>query len=224
MQLADSIHDLLGVLDAPGTAESLIDAAQTITLCARHQKTIIDEVLTFSKLDSNLLVLSLERAQIPSIIRIALKMFEIELENARIEASIKIDQSYHDLAIDYVLVDPSRLLQIIINFLTNSIKFTRDSSTRKITINLAASTTKPTAKEFGIDFLPPRKEAREEIDLAHESTQTVLQSEEPMERNIYIYIGVEDTGRGLTTDETKHLFQRFAQGECTDLLEVSTTD
>lgn len=30
---------------------------------------------------------------------------------------------------------------------------------------------------------------------------------------VYIYIGVEDTGRGLTEDECKVLFQRFAQGK-----------
>lgn len=30
---------------------------------------------------------------------------------------------------------------------------------------------------------------------------------------VYIYIGVEDTGRGLTEDECKVLFQRFAQGQ-----------
>lgn len=32
---------------------------------------------------------------------------------------------------------------------------------------------------------------------------------------VYIYIGVEDTGRGLTEDECKVLFQRFAQGKLT---------
>lgn len=30
---------------------------------------------------------------------------------------------------------------------------------------------------------------------------------------VYIYVGVEDTGRGLTEDECKVLFQRFAQGK-----------
>lgn len=35
-----------------------IDAAETIQLCAQHQKGIVDDILTISKLDSNLLVIS----------------------------------------------------------------------------------------------------------------------------------------------------------------------
>jgi signal transduction histidine kinase len=100
--------------DSEDHTESLKDAAQTITLCATHQKAIIDEVLTFSKLDSNLLVLNLENAQIPSIIQTALKMFEMEIERAKIKASMTIEQSYIDLSLDHVLVDPGRVLQVVI--------------------------------------------------------------------------------------------------------------
>jgi signal transduction histidine kinase len=35
-----------------------IDAAETIQLCAQHQKGIVDDILTISKLDSNLLLIS----------------------------------------------------------------------------------------------------------------------------------------------------------------------
>ena len=43
----------------------------------------------------------------------ALKMFEKEIEHAKIVANMEIDQSYMDLALNYVLVDPSRLLQVV---------------------------------------------------------------------------------------------------------------
>jgi len=35
--------------------DGYVDAAQTIVLCAQHQKRIIDDILTLSKLDSDLL-------------------------------------------------------------------------------------------------------------------------------------------------------------------------
>lgn len=35
-----------------------IDAAETIQLCAQHQKNIVDDILTISKLDSNLLMIA----------------------------------------------------------------------------------------------------------------------------------------------------------------------
>ena len=43
----------------------------------------------------------------------ALKMFEAEIEHAKIVANMEIDQSYVNLGLDYVLVDPSRLLQVV---------------------------------------------------------------------------------------------------------------
>jgi len=209
LQLADGIMSLIGDTSAPDTTEPLKDSAQTITLCARHMKTIIDEVLTFSKLDSNLLVLSLERARVPTIMETALKMFEKEIEHAKIVANMEIDQSYVNLGLNYVLVDPSRLLQVIINFLSNSIKFTKFETERRITLKLAASVTKPTEKDFGIAFLSPRKDLTKDTSMP--TTPTLAVPEFGLGDEVYIYVGVEDTGRGLTEDECKVLFQRFAQ-------------
>ncbi|KAI4842173.1 hypothetical protein E4T44_07466 [Aureobasidium sp. EXF-8845] len=211
LQLADGIMSLVDDTSASETTEPLKDSAQTITLCARHMKTIIvDEVLTFSKLDSNLLVLSLERARVPTIMETALKMFEKEIEHAKIVANMEIDQSYVNLGLNYVLVDPSRLLQVIINFLSNSIKFTKFEKERRITLKLAASVTKPTEKDFGIAFLSPRKDLTKDTSMP--TTPTLAVPEFGLGDEVYIYVGVEDTGRGLTEDECKVLFQRFAQG------------
>ena len=63
LQCADEISTLLGdfrssgseSIDAGIVADS-IDAAQTIALCAQHQKRIVDDVLTLSKLDSAMLM------------------------------------------------------------------------------------------------------------------------------------------------------------------------
>ncbi|KAH0345903.1 histidine kinase, partial [Aureobasidium melanogenum] len=186
LQLADGIMSLLETSPAADTIESLKDSAQTITLCARHMKTIIDEVLTFSKLDSNLLVLNLERAQVPTIIETALKMFEKEIEHANIVANMEI-----------------------INFFSNSIKFTKFERARRITVKLAASVTKPTEEDFGIAFLSPRKDITKSSSMP--TTPATAEPDIKLGDEVYIYIGVEDTGRGLTEDECKVLFQRFAQ-------------
>ncbi len=49
---AQSDQNLTEILD------SSIDAAQTIALCAQHQKRIVDDILTLSKLDSALLIVT----------------------------------------------------------------------------------------------------------------------------------------------------------------------
>ncbi len=58
--IANSIIEFRAPRDDPTAAyrellESNLDAAQTIVLCAQHQKRIIDDVLTLSKLNSALL-------------------------------------------------------------------------------------------------------------------------------------------------------------------------
>lgn len=63
LQCADEISTILGDFRTSGAHEILprvvsdsIDAAQTIALCAQHQKRIVDDVLTLSKLDSAMLM------------------------------------------------------------------------------------------------------------------------------------------------------------------------
>ena len=92
------------------TIDAIIDAAQTITLCAQHQKCIVDDILTLSKLDSSLLVITPDRVQPPVLIEKALKMYDAELDRTQIEASLEVHKSYDDAQLDLVMLDPSRLL------------------------------------------------------------------------------------------------------------------
>lgn len=64
MLSADGIANSIIEYQSPGAKtaaktqellENNLDAAQTIVLCAQHQKRIIDDVLTLSKLNSSLL-------------------------------------------------------------------------------------------------------------------------------------------------------------------------
>jgi len=97
---------------SPETADEIVDAAQTIILCAQHQKRIVDDILTLSKLDASLLVISPDRVQPPNLVKKALEMYKSELAHACIDASLCIEQSYEDLNLDWVVLDSSRLLQV----------------------------------------------------------------------------------------------------------------
>ncbi|KAI4764447.1 hypothetical protein E4T52_03328 [Aureobasidium sp. EXF-3400] len=178
----------------------LLDTAQTITLCAKHQKNIIDEVLTFSKLDSKLLVLAPEAVQPLKIISDVLRMNKPELAQADIQGSLDIESSFKDLNIDYVTLDPGRVSQVIINFINNAIKFTRTCNVRKIKLSLSASQTRPTAKSCNVTLIEPRDKSRY-LPTAEANT----------EAEVFLTFSVQDTGCGLTPAEIKNLFQRFSQ-------------
>lgn len=146
-------------------------------------------------------MISPDKVQAPALIRKALKMYEAEIERAGIEATLCIEPTYEALNVDWVILDPSRLLQIMINLLTNSIKFTQYSDVRKIRFCVGASYQRPTGQHHGISFVPPRY---------NRPCRTPSQ-EWGHGEDIYIQIAVYDTGKGLDTDEMKVLFGRFQQ-------------
>ena len=211
LQSADSIETLLNSTGMPiidedmklptAVAEDIVDAAQTIILCAQHQKRIVDDILTLSKLDASLLVISPDKIDVPMLVTKALKMYEAEIERAGIDAQLCIESSMEELKVDAVVLDGSRLLQVIINLLTNSIKFTQYSDVRKIKICIGASLQRPTGKHHGISFIPPR----------HTRPSRTPRPEWAGAEDVYLQFAVYDTGRGLNEDEMKLLFQRFQQ-------------
>jgi signal transduction histidine kinase len=68
--------------------------------------------LTLSKLDARLLIIVPEQVNIPSLMQQLNHIYETELKSAGIESSIDIDQSYRDMQLYEVMVDPGRLLQV----------------------------------------------------------------------------------------------------------------
>ncbi|KAF2219164.1 hypothetical protein BDZ85DRAFT_322532 [Elsinoe ampelina] len=181
--------------------ETVTDASQTIMLCAQHQKRIVDDILTLSKLDSNLLVISPDKINVPALIDKCFKMYEGELERAEIDASLEIETGYNNLGVQCVMIDSSRVLQVIINLLTNAIKFTQHSQDRKIKIYLDASTTRPDKSNHKAPWVEARANRPN-----HTSSAEWGKGEE-----LYLQFAVQDTGKGLSEHELKLMFNRFSQ-------------
>ncbi|KAF1939000.1 hypothetical protein EJ02DRAFT_457342 [Clathrospora elynae] len=209
LQCADEISTILGDFRASGSqiieegvvADS-IDAAQTIALCAQHQKRIVDDVLTLSKLDSAMLMVTPVDAQPLQVVQRALKMFEGEVQTAGIHMEFVLANSFKKLNVDWVRIDPSRVLQVLINLTTNAIKFTTTEEKRTIKVILSASRERPSASDAPtVDYFPMR---------AKRTDQTIGPDWGDGEE-IFLEFAVQDTGRGLTPEEKKLLFQRFSQ-------------
>lgn len=192
----ESYEDLARRLD------SAIDSAQTIALCATHQKRIVDDILTLSKLDSALLLVTPCDVMPVNVAQRALKMFDGEVQTADIKLQLKVDSSMKRLKIEWIKLDPSRLLQVLINLVTNAIKFTTRKEKRMITVTVGASLDRP-GKE-GLDDVS--------FFLTQSKRQDLTEGEEwGNGEKVYIHFAVKDTGRGLDKEETKRLFMRFSQ-------------
>jgi signal transduction histidine kinase len=182
--------------------DSSIDAAQTIALCSLHQKRIVDDILTLSKLDSALLLVTPVDVQPIVTIQRALNMFKGELESNDIALEFQVEDSFTRMNIDWVKLDPSRLLQVLINLITNAIKFTHSQVKRTIIVSMGASA-EPLSKvkEPTVSYFPSRSKRQDMTTGIDWGT----------EEEIYLYFAVQDTGQGLDDDEKKLLFNRFSQ-------------
>ncbi|KAJ6261661.1 Hybrid signal transduction histidine kinase K [Drechslerella dactyloides] len=180
-----------------------IDAAQTILLCASHQKRVVDDILTLSKLDSARLMITPVDVQPVAIVNEAMKMFKQECLLHEISMELEVDEGYRNLSVDWVKLDPTRLLQVLINLLTNAIKFIRSEAERTITVTMSASLDKPVDPE-GLMVFPSVRKMSESLAVE------VNDSEQP-EDSVFLSFEVKDSGRGLTNEEKKMLFQKFSQ-------------
>ncbi|KAI1075165.1 hypothetical protein F5B20DRAFT_595315 [Whalleya microplaca] len=189
-----------------------VDAANTVVYCVQHQKQIVDDVLTVSKLDSDLLMVSPVPVQPMALVRSSLKIFEAELRMTDINLSIIEDNSLAVLGLGWVLLDPNRFLQIVINLVTNAIKFTKTSRVRKITVTVSALTSRPPASQFGVEYVPLRyTPANPVISLEKPSSTGDINEFTGWHSDIFLSFSVKDTGKGLKNNEKALLFNRFAQ-------------
>ncbi|KAI1139390.1 hypothetical protein F5Y05DRAFT_403886 [Hypoxylon sp. FL0543] len=188
---------------------SALDAANTILYCVQHQKQIVDDVLTVSKLDSDLLVVSPIPVQPMALVRSSLKIFDAELKMTDIKLKIVEDDSLSRLGLDWVLLDPNRFLQIVINLVTNAVKFTKLSKVREIVVTASAQRHRPLERELGVEFVPQRYSPATPVSAT--SAHTDLQDFVHPESDVFLSFSVKDTGKGLTKDEKALVFNRFAQ-------------
>ncbi|SCV70301.1 BQ2448_1695 [Microbotryum intermedium] len=169
-----------------------VEAVESIILCANHQQRIANDILNVSKLNMGLLTINLAPFDVTTKMHEVLKMFEVECAQKQIKLRVEKGRSLTDLGAEWLIADSGRISQILINFLSNSVKFTTENRTRAITIHTDAYSTPPPC--------PPNALR---VDTA--------QAQDTPHNHVWLVVGVRDSGKGLGPEDMKKLFARFAQ-------------
>ncbi|KAF2715069.1 hypothetical protein K504DRAFT_469383 [Pleomassaria siparia CBS 279.74] len=203
LHLAEEVKGIVSDLTrkVEGVQDELLeikDAAEIILLCVHHQNTLVDDILSFSKLDAMMLSL------VPRVVKpkwefsTALKVFRSEFKAKDIQFHYAMDVSYDDAEVEYVIADVNRMKQVLVNLITNAIKFTaKKNGERKITVSMGASMERPTSYPPNVIYFGNEDKAVLHID----STKSVEWGR-----------GTPwDTGIGISSSDQKKLFERFRQ-------------
>ncbi len=166
---------MLRDLDLIGTHR---ERTEIISRSGEHLLGLIDDVLVLSKIEAGRMIIRSEQIDLYRLLQHLQEMLQLEAEAKNLWVSIKRDVDVPQ----YIATDQSRLRQILINLLNNSIKFTKTGG-----ITLRVQTSK--SYQRAVDKERP------------ETTAPVC----------YLQFEVEDTGPGIEADELHKIFEPFIQ-------------
>lgn len=155
--------------------------AQTILKASRHLAGLVNEILDISKIEAGELSLSIEPVGLGTVLGEAIELMQPMADRRRINLSIE-----GNIRHVYVEADTQRLKQVLINLISNAIKFNRDGGNVRI-------------RAGGDDKL---------VSVAISDTGPGLSSDEldklfvPFERLTADAKGIEGTGLGLALSKT----------------------
>ena len=168
-------------LDNP---EKLADSLEKITRASNHLMNLINEVLDISKIDSGKSVVEEELCSIHSIIENVCQIMQHEIDHKK----LKIDLDYSMLDEDVLSCDNIRLNQILLNLVSNAVKYSYEGGTISISvIQLSTDDESKIMNEFHI--------RDEGCGMTPEFMEHVF---EPFARDKTSPVAADGTGLGLT--------------------------
>jgi CheY-like chemotaxis protein len=177
--------------------EAVIENVSVIISCCAHQRRIIDDILTLSKLDSKLLAIAPSITDLNSMLTELEKMFEADAQ--KFDVTLRVDKNLGK--VQWAMLDTGRLTQVLTNLITNATKFTQKETKRIVTIKVGVSRKPPTERDLDVEWVPAGI-ARERT---HAGTGTGSDDE------IYLHFTVSDTGCGFDEEQKTRIFERFSQ-------------
>ncbi len=151
-----------------------------------HLLKLINDLLDLAKIEAGKQELNKTAIDVVELCQNAIEMLEVRAIEKQQVISLQLP-----LAVESIVVDQQRVVQILLNYLSNAVKFTPEGGTITISSRLASGL------ELEQSTLPPV------------STDSAALRVEPDAR--FLVIEVTDTGIGIAQEKQHLLFQTFQQ-------------
>ena len=106
-----------------------------ITLSSKHLLGLINDVLDMSKIESGKMTLNVERLSLRELMDSIVSIAQPQINAKKQQFQVRI----HDIIAENVYCDNVRLNQVLLNFLSNAIKFTPDGGSIQLALSQSAS-------------------------------------------------------------------------------------
>lgn len=126
-EIRTPLNAIIGVSDLlceEGLEEHQVELVQLVNSSGHHLLGLITDILNFSKINSGEVTQSLTFVNLRELIVECSLLAQSAIKNANVELQIEIDDS----APETIFIDPVALKQVLVNLLSNSLKFTEQGS------------------------------------------------------------------------------------------------
>ncbi|WP_206603023.1 GAF domain-containing protein [Leptolyngbya ohadii] len=196
--LANMSHELRTPLNAIlGMTEGLLEtifgeinqqqikALSTIERSGSHLLELINDILDVAKIEAGQLEFDCTATAVSSLVQSSLAFIKQEALKKSIRLAVKLAPY-----LPYLLVDERRIRQVLINLLTNAVKFTPEGGQVTLEVSYPQVLYTPNGTNSAADFA------------ADSATATP---------HSFLHIAITDTGIGISPDHLHKLFQPFIQ-------------
>jgi len=159
--------------------ELSVDNVELLLSQARVMNCIVDDVLDLNTIQQGKLSFELVPFNLRALFSIICD--EMRMFRTATEKHVKIMLNFGDEVPEYVISDPTRLRQVITNFLSNAVKFCQQDGTTKVSV-FKSTAAPPAPPGSGEKELPP-----------------------------FYTVEVSDDGIGITAADVPNLFKPFSQ-------------
>lgn len=113
-----------------GNNRKVEDCLKKITQSSKHLLGLINDILDMSKIESGKMTLNMESVSIKEEIDEVVNIIQPHVK----EKHQKFEVCLQDLNVEHVYCDSVRLNQVLLNFLSNAVKFTQDGGSISLTV------------------------------------------------------------------------------------------